>query len=54
MLAAGSIIDRSNGRADIDVPRVALHNLDVVTYDPAECPLCLQGLPVMKPGSRKV
>jgi orotate phosphoribosyltransferase len=54
VLAAGSIIDRSNGRADIGVLRVALHNLDVVTYDPAECPLCRQGLPVVKPGSRKV
>jgi orotate phosphoribosyltransferase len=54
VLAAGSIIDRSNGRVDIGVPRVALHNLDVVTYDPAECPLCVQGLAVMKPGSRKV
>lgn len=54
VVAAGCIIDRSNGRADIGVPTVALHNLDVVTYDPAECPLCQQGLPVVKPGSRKV
>jgi len=54
VLAAGCIIDRSNGRADLGVPSVALHNLDVVTYDPAECPLCQQGSPVMKPGSRKV
>lgn len=54
VLAAGSIIDRSNGRADVGVPRIALHNLDVVAYDPAECPLCQQGLPVVKPGSRKV
>lgn len=54
VLAAGSIIDRSNGRADIGVPSLALHNLDAVTYDPAECPLCQEGLPVVKPGSRKV
>ena len=53
VIAAGCIIDRSNGRADIGVPTVALHNLDVVTYDPAECPLCQQGVPVVKPGSRK-
>jgi orotate phosphoribosyltransferase len=54
VVAAGSIIDRSNGRADIGVPRVALAKLDVVAFDPAECPLCAQGVPVVKPGSRKV
>jgi orotate phosphoribosyltransferase len=54
VVAAGCIIDRSNGRADIGVPTAALHKLDVVTYDPAECLLCRQGLPVVKPGSRKV
>ena len=49
---AGSIIDRSGGRADLGVPRVALATLDVVAYPPAECPLCKQGVPVEKPGSR--
>lgn len=53
VLAAGSIIDRSGGRADLGVPRVALHQLDVETYNPEVCPLCAQGLPVVKPGSRK-
>jgi orotate phosphoribosyltransferase len=49
---AGSIIDRSGGSADLGVPRVALATLRVVTYDPVKCPLCEQGLPVVKPGSR--
>jgi len=53
VLAAGSIIDRSGGRASLGVPRVALHQLDVETYKPDLCPLCEQGLPVVKPGSRK-
>jgi orotate phosphoribosyltransferase len=53
ILAAGSIIDRSNGTADLGVPRVALEQLNVVTFDPQSCPLCEQGLPVVKPGSRK-
>jgi orotate phosphoribosyltransferase len=52
-LAAGSIIDRSNGRADVGVPRVALQQMDVVAFDPDECPLCRQGIPLVKPGSRK-
>ncbi|MGA3041824.1 MAG: orotate phosphoribosyltransferase [Bryobacteraceae bacterium] len=51
-LAAGSIVDRSGGHADVGAPRVALVTLQVQTYDPAECPLCAQGLPIVKPGSR--
>lgn len=53
VVAAGSIIDRSAGRADVGVPRVALATLDVVTYPPEDCPLCRQGLPLVKPGSRR-
>ena len=54
VLAAGSIIDRSGGRADVGVPRVALETLEAMAYQPEECPLCRQGLPVVKPGSRRV
>jgi orotate phosphoribosyltransferase len=52
VLAAGSIIDRSGGRVDLGVPRVALATLDVIAYTPEDCPLCKQGLPAVKPGSR--
>jgi len=52
VLAAGSIIDRSGGAADLGIPRAALATLKVETWDPASCPLCQQGLPVVKPGSR--
>jgi len=52
VLAAGSIIDRSGGRVDLGVPRVALATLDVVAYPPDFCPMCQQGIPVEKPGSR--
>lgn len=52
VLGAGSIIDRSGGRVDLGVPRVALATLDVVAYPPDFCPLCQQGIPVVKPGSR--
>jgi orotate phosphoribosyltransferase len=51
-LAAGSLIDRSGGQADVGVPRVALATLKASTYQPADCPLCAQGIPVVKPGSR--
>jgi len=50
--AAGSIIDRSGGHAGVGVPRVALATLQVAAHYPEECPLCQQGIPVVKPGSR--
>jgi len=51
-VAAGSIIDRSGGAVDLGIPRVALETLHVTAYDPAVCPLCAAGEPVVKPGSR--
>ena len=50
--AAGSIIDRSGGAADVGAPRVALATLKVGAYQPEECPLCRQGIRLVKPGSR--
>ena len=52
VLAAGSLIDRSGGAADLGVPRAALATLQVTTWSPEECPLCREGVPVTKPGSR--
>ena len=53
-VAAGSIIDRSGGTADLGIPRVALEILSVPVWEPEQCPLCLKGEPVTKPGSRPV
>jgi orotate phosphoribosyltransferase len=53
VLGAGSIIDRSEGAADVGVPRVALHSMRVQAYSPDTCPLCQAGIPVVKPGSRR-
>ena len=53
VLAAGSIIDRSGGTADVGVRRVALQELHPLTYAPDVCPLCKEGIPVQKPGSRR-
>jgi orotate phosphoribosyltransferase len=50
VVGVGALVDRSGGRAD-----PALHSLvslDVVTYPPEDCPLCQQGMPLVKPGSR--
>jgi orotate phosphoribosyltransferase len=51
-VAAGSIIDRSGGTADLGIPRAALVTLKVESHDPAKCPMCEAGEPVTKPGSR--
>jgi orotate phosphoribosyltransferase len=53
VIAAGSIIDRSGGTADVGSPRIALETLNPATYDPADCRLCREGQPLVKPGSRK-
>ncbi|MCX7002086.1 MAG: orotate phosphoribosyltransferase [bacterium] len=47
-----AIVDRSNGRATFDVPFRALLTLEVATYAQGECPLCAQGMPLVKPGSK--
>ena len=52
VVTAGSIIDRSGGQADVGVPRVALVTMHVAAHYPDACPLCMQGVPVVKPGSR--
>jgi orotate phosphoribosyltransferase len=53
VVAAASIVDRSGGQQQtIDVPYYALTTVSLPTYDPADCPMCKAGLPVVKPGSR--
>lgn len=50
---AASIIDRSNGNADVGVPRIALAALEVPSYKVEDCPMCAKGEFAVKPGSRK-
>jgi orotate phosphoribosyltransferase len=51
-VAAGSLIDRSGGAVDLGVPRHAMAVLEVPTYQPDACPLCVDGSTAIKPGSR--
>lgn len=48
----GCIVDRSNGTVTFEPKQVALLQLEVVTWQPSECPLCREGKPAVKPGSR--
>jgi orotate phosphoribosyltransferase len=51
---AAAIVDRSSGAVRFDVPFHALLDIELPAYEPDACPLCAQGLPVVKPGSRSV
>lgn len=53
VVGAASIIDRSSGRADVSVPRIALATLDVPSVAPSACEACARGEEAIKPGSRK-
>ncbi len=46
------LVDRSGGKAAFDVPVVSLLQWEPVTWKPAECPLCKQGIPLAHPGSK--
>lgn len=52
LVGAACIVDRSNGRADIGVPLVALCTLDVPAYPADALPPELAAIPATKPGSR--
>ncbi len=54
IVAAASIIDRSNGKADVGVSRIALVSLDVPSYKTEDCPMCAKGETAVKPGSRNI
>ena len=52
VVGAAAIIDRSGGTQRIDVPFHALATIALPTYEAEGCPLCAEGMPVVKPGSR--
>jgi orotate phosphoribosyltransferase len=55
VVGAASVVDRSGeAGANLDVPFISLLEIALPTYEPDRCPLCAQGLPVVKPGSRPV
>jgi orotate phosphoribosyltransferase len=53
IVGAACLIDRSGGKADIGVTRVALATLDIPTYPADALPPELARLPAVKPGSRQ-
>lgn len=53
VVGAASIMDRSGGAHGLGVPFAGLCRMNVPAYTEATCPLCQQGVPVTKPGSRR-
>jgi orotate phosphoribosyltransferase len=51
-VGAAAIVDRSGVEPNLGVPFHALLQITLPTYQPDVCPLCAQGVPVVKPGSR--
>ncbi len=49
--AVGCIVDRTCGKTGLNIK--SLLQIDPVTYEPENCPLCKRGIPLVKPGSRK-
>lgn len=54
IVGVGCLVDRSGGDVQFKAGRqVAVMRLDLPTWDPAHCPLCREGKPLTKRGSRQ-
>jgi len=54
VVAAGSLVDRSGGKAELGVPYRSLVTLEVPSYTSDACPMCKAGSAPVKPGSRGI
>ncbi len=51
VVAVGTLVDRSEGKVNFGVRFESLLRLPIETFEPADCPMCKAGQPVLKPGS---
>lgn len=55
VVAVGVLVDRSGGKVHLaDVALFAIATQDIASWDPSECPLCREGVPIIKPGTTTV
>ena len=57
IVGVGLLVNRSGGKADFGIPNdkvQALLNLTVPTYQPEECPLCKDHVPMTERGSKHI
>ncbi|HBS59744.1 MAG: orotate phosphoribosyltransferase [Bacillota bacterium] len=50
IVGIGLLVDRSGGKVNFGVPQKALLTLEVAAYQPEQCPLCKEGVPLTKRG----
>lgn len=48
----GCLVDRSGGNTNFGVPLKSALAVDIASWEENDCPLCKQGVPIIKPGSR--
>ena len=51
VVAVALLVDRSGGKAKFNYPTFSLLEMEPVTYEPSQCPLCAKGVPLTHPGS---
>lgn len=51
VVGVGILVDRSGGAVEFGVPMRALATMQIETWEPADCPLCAQGVALVKPGT---
>ena len=49
-VGVGLLVDRFNGSIDFGVPVEAMLTVDAKSWEPEQCPLCQQNIPLTKPG----
>lgn len=52
VIGVGCLIDRSSKKLDFGAPFKSLVKMDIPTFEPQNCPLCKDKIPITKPGSR--
>ena len=52
LVGVGIIVDRTGGEIDLGTKLVSAYSKKITSYAADECPLCKEGVPIMKPGSR--
>ena len=55
VVGVGVLVDRSSGQVDFKVPFKSVITLEIESWEPENCPLCVAGeVPLTKPGSRLI
>ena len=51
VVGVGLLVDRSKNKVDFGVPSFSCIHSPAITYNPDQCPLCANQIPLIKPGS---